>query len=88
MSTNRSRLAGTSTQIDSDFRDDPLSDTEISPPDESIADVELDEDRRRRIAQRAYGRAERRGFAPGRELDDWLAAEAEEDESDPEQASR
>lgn len=27
----------------------------------------------------AYERAERRGFAPGHELDDWLAAEAEID---------
>jgi Protein of unknown function (DUF2934) len=29
------------------------------------------------IAEGAYYRAERRGFAPGHELDDWLAAEAE-----------
>jgi hypothetical protein len=29
------------------------------------------------IAQAAYLRAERRGFAPGHETDDWLAAEAE-----------
>lgn len=29
------------------------------------------------IAQAAYFRAEKRGFAPGGELDDWLAAEAE-----------
>ena len=35
-------------------------------------------ERRRRIQERAYARAEQRGFAPGRELDDWLAAEAEE----------
>lgn len=28
-------------------------------------------------AEAAYYRAERRGFAPGRELDDWVAAEAE-----------
>jgi hypothetical protein len=31
------------------------------------------------IAEAAYYRAERRGFAPGRELDDWLAAEREID---------
>jgi hypothetical protein len=31
------------------------------------------------IANAAYFRAERRGFAPGRELEDWLAAEAEVD---------
>ena len=29
------------------------------------------------IAERAYLRAERRGFVPGFELDDWLAAERE-----------
>jgi len=29
------------------------------------------------IAEAAYYRAERRGFAPGQEIDDWLAAEAE-----------
>jgi hypothetical protein len=29
------------------------------------------------IAQAAYYRAERRGFEPGHEIEDWLAAEAE-----------
>jgi hypothetical protein len=29
------------------------------------------------IAQAAYLRAERRGFTPGQEIDDWVAAEAE-----------
>ncbi|MGA2400002.1 MAG: DUF2934 domain-containing protein [Steroidobacteraceae bacterium] len=37
------------------------------------------EERRRMIAQAAYFRAERRNFAPGRELEDWVAAEAEVD---------
>ena len=32
-------------------------------------------DRCRSIAEAAYYFSERRGFAPGRELDDWLAAE-------------
>lgn len=31
------------------------------------------------IAEAAYYRAERRGFEPGHETDDWLAAEAEID---------
>lgn len=31
------------------------------------------------IARAAYYRAERRGFAPGEEVGDWLAAEAEID---------
>ena len=33
--------------------------------------------RRTAIAEAAYFRAERRGFAPGHELEDWLAAETE-----------
>lgn len=36
-------------------------------------------DREARIAEAAYWRAERRGFAGGQELDDWLAAEKEVD---------
>ncbi|HEV2268954.1 MAG TPA: DUF2934 domain-containing protein [Steroidobacteraceae bacterium] len=38
-----------------------------------------EEARRAMIAQAAYLRAERRGFAPGHEEEDWLAAEAEVD---------
>ena len=38
-----------------------------------------DEARRAMVAQAAYLRAERRGFAPGYEEEDWLAAEAEVD---------
>lgn len=39
------------------------------------------EQRRAMIAQAAYYRAQRRGFAPGGELQDWLEAEAEIDRS-------
>jgi len=35
--------------------------------------------RRRDIAEAAYHRAEARGFAPGGETEDWLAAERELD---------
>lgn len=35
--------------------------------------------RRAMIEQAAYLRAERRGFAPGGEVEDWMAAEAEVD---------
>ena len=35
--------------------------------------------RRAMIAEAAYLRAERRGFAPGHEAEDWLAAEVEVD---------
>ena len=34
-------------------------------------------DLQRRIAEAAYYRAESRGFEPGGETEDWLAAEAE-----------
>ncbi len=37
------------------------------------------EERRQLIARAAYFRAERRGFTPGSEIEDWLAAEAEVD---------
>jgi hypothetical protein len=46
-------------------------------PHRAAEDGELDEHRRRRIAMAAYYRAERRGFAPGGELEDWLEAERE-----------
>jgi hypothetical protein len=36
-------------------------------------------DRQAMIAQAAYFRAERHGFTPGRELEDWVAAEKEVD---------
>lgn len=36
-----------------------------------------DEQRYLMIAERAYERARERGFAPGRELEDWLLAEQE-----------
>ena len=42
----------------------------------------VDESERRRslISEAAYRRAQQRNFAPGHELEDWLAAEAEVDE--------
>jgi hypothetical protein len=36
-----------------------------------------EEEIHRQIAEAAYYRAAERGFAPGRELEDWLEAEAE-----------
>jgi hypothetical protein len=51
----------------------PLS-SDPRPEPESVWD---DEVRWALIAENAYYRAERRGFLPGAELDDWLAAEQE-----------
>jgi len=36
-------------------------------------------DRDRMVAEAAYYRAEQRGFAPGHELEDWIASEADID---------
>ncbi len=41
------------------------------------ADAEHSAERRQRIAEAAYYKAERRGFAPGYEELDWLEAERE-----------
>jgi hypothetical protein len=37
------------------------------------------QERRQMIADAAYRLAQQRGFSPGREVEDWLAAEAEVD---------
>jgi hypothetical protein len=51
----------------------------VSKVTAQTATVRNDEERRTLIALAAYFRAERRGFTPGQELDDWLAAESEID---------
>ncbi|MDX9994942.1 MAG: DUF2934 domain-containing protein [Rhodocyclaceae bacterium] len=47
------------------------ADTGLSEP------AQEDSERNRHIATAAYYKAQARGFAPGREVDDWLEAEAE-----------
>jgi hypothetical protein len=51
----------------------------LTTPSVSIASLPAptDVDVHAQIAERAYLRAQARGFVPGQELDDWLAAEAE-----------
>jgi hypothetical protein len=49
------------------------------PEPEAVWD---DEERWAMVAENAYYRAERRGFVPGYDLEDWLAAEAEIDARD------
>lgn len=48
-----------------------------TPKQAKRIDAPTGEARYRWIAHAAYLRAEKRGFAPGQEVDDWLAAEAE-----------
>lgn len=43
----------------------------------------MSEAARQKIAEIAYYRAEQRGFSPGYELEDWLAAEVEVKRSNP-----
>jgi hypothetical protein len=50
--------------------------SEVVQPAASDAEAQV-ADREVQIALAAYFIAEKRGFGPGHELDDWLAAEAE-----------
>lgn len=53
---------------------------ELSSKDK-VSESELNEqDRDSRVAVSAYYKAQARGFEPGHELEDWLAAEAEENQ--------
>jgi hypothetical protein len=48
----------------------------LETPQTTAASRRIDPDiRRRMVAAEAYFRAERRGFAAGKELEDWVAAE-------------
>lgn len=47
--------------------------------DNPLADLLLERERRIRLC--AYFKAQRRGFAPGHALDDWLEAEREIDDA-------
>jgi hypothetical protein len=74
MSRRKSNAAKQLTPSGSEVRSEaarPL--TQVAPSQESTADAALFS----MIAEAAYYRAEQRGFAPGGEFEDWLAAEAE-----------
>jgi hypothetical protein len=60
--------AGAPRRLTTEAREEPLA----SNLRAGLSDEEL----RALIAQEAYYRAQRRGFAPGYELKDWLEAEA------------
>lgn len=47
---------------------------EVKKSDKEVIDKEK---LQKMIAERAYSKAEKRGFASGHELEDWLEAEAE-----------
>ena len=52
--------------------------TNITPSNPILQPSDKDKKRLSIIAESAYYKAEARGFSAGYELDDWLAAEAEE----------
>ena len=52
--------------------------TNITPSSPTLQPSDKDKERLSNIAESAYYKAESRGFSSGYELDDWLAAEAEE----------
>ena len=54
--------------------------TAVTIESATLASHTAGEDRYRMIAEAAYFRAERRGFEPGWEVSDWLAAEIEVDD--------
>ena len=51
----------------------------VQPEEQQIREIRepSDEEIRAMIAEAAYYRAEKRGFAPGSELEDWRDAESE-----------
>lgn len=53
-----------------------MTDTEILPAEQDFLTTQ-DKAIHHKVAVRAYYMAEKRGFAPGHALADWLAAEAE-----------
>ena len=48
-----------------------------TPPPQAAQPQPNGEEIRERIREAAYYRAQQRGFSPGYEIEDWLAAEAE-----------
>lgn len=61
--------------------DQSSSNDEAAPQNAATAGTSVDAaEREARIAVAAFFAAEARGFAPGRELDDWLQAERQIDE--------
>ena len=53
----------------------------VTPDSATISPFIEPEQRHAMICEAAYYRSERRGFCPGRELDDWLTAEREIDQA-------
>lgn len=92
MATTRSRAPRKSPPVSPPVAQQPAADATLNTtfePDSSrkddvpkatfVGEQLLYQDRSARIAEAAYFRAQQRGFAPGYELEDWLAAEKDVD---------
>lgn len=68
-------LSVASPSSESSPQSEHLDEPEISGSPQELIAGQADESRHEEIARAAYFLAESRGFEPGHELDDWLAAE-------------
>lgn len=76
----RSRRTASATAAPASPRKSPAKAKVVKPKASERNDIATSltpDERLRMIEQAAFFRAERRGFAPGHEFEDWLAAEAE-----------
>jgi len=55
----------------------PTSEQRAAPLASNLREGVSPDETKRLIAEAAYYRAKQRGFAPGRELEDWIEAESE-----------
>ena len=77
MTTRTNRHAHSSKdKVDQFARSNAIDDSAVGASSLRIGEVD-DAEQLRRIEEAAYYRAERRGFCPGCEMEDWLAAERE-----------
>ena len=77
MTTRTNRLAHSpKDNVDQFAPSNAIDDSAVGASSLRIGEVD-DAEQLRRIAEAAYYRAERRGFCPGCEMEDWLAAERE-----------
>jgi Protein of unknown function (DUF2934) len=91
--TKKSTPSDASASSDSSAPSGASASSDSSTPSDSAVpgssfDPPQEPDWHRRIAEAAYLRAERRGFAGDQRLEDWLAAETEVKESLQSEASR
>jgi len=79
VATHRKRTTSSTPLANIDNRDMAAAADDPRPALRSPASFDPSSSRETLIATAAYYRAERRGFSPGNELEDWLAAERDVD---------